>query len=228
MLKAYNSISLLSPSWLVKWIGEKEYKKYFQIHKRKRLLDIDCGSGEKKCVIPPETHYIGVDHLSTLHDKSNVDIFCTAYELPFIRDTYDFVFCTGVLEHLEEPEQALREAYRVLKPHSYALYTIPLFWHLHEEPRDFYRYTKFGIQYLFEKAGFEIVELKVLSGFRVTFGSELNYYISSLARGPLGILIKPVIATNNLLFFALDKVDRKINKGTGKWTWMYLVVAKKK
>lgn len=108
------------------------------------------------------------------------------------------------------------------------MYTIPLFWHLHEEPRDFYRYTKFGIQYLFEKVGFEIVELKSLSGFWVTFGSEFNYYISSLARGPLRILVKPVIAItiNNLLFLALDIMDRKINRGTEKWSWMYLVVAR--
>jgi len=228
MLKAYNSISLFSPSWIVKWIGEKEYRKFFKIHSPRRLLDIGCGSGEKKCVIPAKTHYTGVDHISTTHDKSTVDIFCTAYELPFPKDSYDFIFCTGVLEHLEEPEQALKEAYRVLEPGGYALYTIPLFWHLHEEPRDFYRYTKFGIKYLFEKTGFEIVELKALSGFWVTFGTEFNYYIDNLARGPLHFLVKPVIAVNNLIFFALDKLDRKTNRGTEKWTWVYFVVARKK
>ena len=155
MFKAYNRISLFSPSWLVKWIGEKEYKKRFEIYKPKSLLDIGCGSGEKKSVIPASIRYTGVDHLSTLHDKSNIDVFCSAYKLPFPRDSYDFVFCTGVLEHLEEPEQALKEAYRVLNSNGYALYTIPLFWHLHEEPQDFYRYTKFGIQYLFKKVGFD-------------------------------------------------------------------------
>lgn len=52
MFKAYNRIFLFSPSWLVKWIGEKEYKKRFKIYKPKSLLDIGCGSGEKKSIIP--------------------------------------------------------------------------------------------------------------------------------------------------------------------------------
>ncbi len=228
MFKAYNQISLFSPSWLVKWIGEREYKRRFAIYKSGNLLDIGCGSGEKKSVIPPGMQYIGVDHLSTKHDHSNIDIFCAAYNLPFLKSSYDYVYCTGVLEHLEEPEQALKEAYRVLKPYGYALYTIPLYWHLHEEPRDFYRYTKYGIRYLFEKVGFEITEIKALSGFWITFGSEWNYYISSLGRGPLRHIIKPIIAINNLVFLAIDKIDRKVNKETEKWTWMYLVIARKR
>lgn len=223
MFKAYNRISLTSPSWLVKRIGQREYKRCFNNYKPKRLLDIGCGSGEKKYVIPEETWYTGIDHLYTPHGKSNINIFCSAYNLSLSDNSYDSVLCTGVLEHLEEPEQALREAYRVLKPSGYAIYTVPLFWHLHEEPHDFYRYTKYGIRYLFEKVGFEIIELKPLSGFWVTFGSEFNYYINRFSKGFLKPIISLWIAINNLLLLFLEKIDSPEH-----WTWMYMVVARKR
>jgi len=220
---AYKRIYLTSPSWLVKCIGQREYRRYFTNYKSERLLDIGCGSGEKRHIIPKEIKYTGVDHPDTAHNRSNIDIYCTAYALPISDNSYDSVFCSGVLEHLEEPELALREAYRVLKLGGHAIYTVPLFWHLHEEPRDFYRYTKHGIRYLFEKAGFEIAELKPLSGFWVTFGSEFNYYINRFNKNVAKPFFSLLIAINNLIFFLFEKID-----SPEQWTWMYFVIARKK
>jgi hypothetical protein len=56
-----------------------------------------------------------------------------------------------VLEPLEEPELALRECVRVLKAGYFAIYTIVFSWHIHEEPIDFYRFSTYGIKYLFNK-----------------------------------------------------------------------------
>lgn len=93
--------------------------------------------------------------------------FGSAYEIPAEDDAFDSALCTAVLEHLEEPESAIRECHRVLKPGACAVYTVPFIWHLHEEPRDFFRYSRYGLEYLFKKVGFEIVELEALSGFWV-------------------------------------------------------------
>lgn len=222
----YGKISLFSPSWMVKRIGETEYRKYFfnleKEHRLGKLLDIGCGAGEKKTVIPSSAQYTGVDHSDCPHDRSGIDVFCSAYQLPFPEGSYDNVFCTGVLEHLEEPEKAIREAFRVLKPGGEALYAIPLFWHLHEEPRDFFRFTHYGINYLFAKAGFDLIETKALSGFWVTFGSEFNYYLNSFKRGIFRPFISLCTALNNLIFLILEKLHRN-----EKWTWMYLVIARK-
>ena len=43
----------------------------------------------------------------------------TAYKLKFAAGIFDFVICQGVLHHLENPEQALREMHRVLKRDGY-------------------------------------------------------------------------------------------------------------
>jgi hypothetical protein len=102
-----------------------------------------------------------------------------------------------------------------------------LFWHLHEEPRDFYRYTKYGIKYLFEKNGFEIVKLKPLSGFWITFGQLFVYYIYRFRKGgklnPLWWLIPPIGLVLQGIVYILDYLDK-----AEQWTWMYLVVARKK
>jgi SAM-dependent methyltransferase len=191
-----------------------------------RLLDIGCAEKPYHRFLGDNvTSHIGIDHYQTLHNKSKIDIFSTAYAIPIQGDTFDSALCTAVLEHLEEPEMAIRECARVLKPGGTAIYTVPFIWHLHEEPRDFYRYSKFGLEYLFKKAGFEIVEIKALSGFWVTFGQLFVYNIYRLNLGPLrwlhiidllGLLIQGIS-------FILDKIDK-----SEQWTWMYLVVVRKK
>jgi hypothetical protein len=77
---------------------------------------------------------------------------------------------------------------------------------------------------LFEKTGFEIIELKALSGFWVTFGQLFVYNIYRFNRGPLrwfGIVPIVGLLLQGLAYF-MDKVDK-----TEQWTWMYLVVARK-
>jgi SAM-dependent methyltransferase len=45
--------------------------------------------------------------------------------LPMADDTYDLVVHSEVLEHVEDPVRALREAHRVLKPGGFTCYTVP-------------------------------------------------------------------------------------------------------
>jgi len=165
-------------NWLVYKISDKALTKAIQKYARGKLLDIGCGDKPYEDMTKFYiTEHIGLDHENTLHDKSKIDLFGTAYNIHMEDEHFDTVLCTAVLEHLEDPDSAIKEANRVLKKGGYAIYTVPFFWHLHEEPRDFYRYTKYGLRYLFKKNGFEIVELKPLSGFWVTFGQELVYYL---------------------------------------------------
>ncbi len=49
------------------------------------------------------------------HDKFKIDLFGTAYDIPVKDEHFDTVLCTAVLEHLEEPDKAIKEANRVLK-----------------------------------------------------------------------------------------------------------------
>ncbi|MEX0958179.1 MAG: class I SAM-dependent methyltransferase [Burkholderiales bacterium] len=193
-----------------------------------RVLDIGCGSKSKRFLASDRVvEYVGLDHEASVHDKSLVDIFGTAYRIPQPDSSFDGAVCTAVLEHLEEPRAALAECLRVLKPGGHAVYTVPLYWHLHEEPRDFYRYTEHGLRYLFEGAGFQVVELVPASGFWLTFGCAWSYYLHSIARGPFRLPVRLAIAVNNLFFPWLDGCDRRFNRDSRRFTWMYLVVARR-
>lgn len=210
---------------LVRWIHDGALREAARRCARGRLLDIGCGSKPYRSLFEPLVdEHVGLDHDQTIHDRSAVDVIGTAYEIPGDESSYDTVLCTAVLEHMEEPEAALRECHRVLKPGGCAIYTVPFIWHLHEEPRDFYRFSKHGLKYLFEKVGFEIDTIQPLSGFWVTFGQLLVYNLYRFHRGPLRWI--PVIPAIGLVIQGLAGLLDRFDKSE-KWTWMYLVVAKK-
>ena len=226
----FKQFRITNPAYSVLRIAGKRIRRNASKYFSGQLLDIGCGSKNKQLLIGEFVKkYIGLDQLDCMHDQSNIDVFGSAYHIPFKKNSFDSIICTAVLEHLEEPEQALRESYRVLCPGGYAIYTIPFFWHLHEEPRDFYRYSKYGLKYLFEKCGFEVVELVPLSGFWITFGTEFNYFLSSIKHlMPFPVIFKLIIAVNNILMPIIDRFDRRFHPSTEKWTWLYMVTAKKK
>jgi SAM-dependent methyltransferase len=210
---------------LVNDIVERELRRAGATYLRGRLLDIGCGRKPYRQLLGPYVdEHVGLDHAESQHSLEEVDLIGSAYAIPADDAAFDSVICTAVLEHLEEPYDALAECLRVLRSGAYAIYTAPFIWHIHEEPRDFYRYSEFGLRYLFEKAGFDIVELKALSGFWVTGGQMLAYYVNRLNRGWLKRtrLVDLWVSTIQTAASLLEQFDRP-----EKWTWMYLVVARK-
>ena len=213
-------------NFMVNKIHDRELEKYINKYCAGKLLDVGCGSKPyEKFTIGVVDKHIGIDHELTPHDKSRIDVFGTAYDIPFEDNHFDAVLCTAVLEHLEEPNEAIKESNRILKKGGVAIYSVPFIWHLHEEPRDFFRYSKYGLEYLFMKNGFDIVELKSLSGFWVTSIQLFIYYLERFNRGlirRLGVL--------NFFFYLMQKVGLFINKydRSKEWTWMYIVIAQKK
>lgn len=210
---------------LVNRILDHEIEKVAAMYLSGGLIDIGCGNKPYEDLVAPFVRkHVGIELKESPHDLKRIDIFGTAYEIPVKTGSFDCALCTAVLEHLEEPVFALSECYRILRRGGVAIYSVPFIWHLHEEPRDFYRFSKYGLQYVFEKAGFEVLEIRALSGFWVTFGQLLVYNLYRLNLKPfrwlrivdaLGLLIQAIS-------FLLEKIDR-----TEQWTWMYIVVARK-
>ncbi len=214
-----------SQNFLVQAIVQRELRLVAALYASGNLIDIGCGIKPYAALMKPYVNeHVGVDHLESLHDAGNRDLVGTAYEIPVENESFDTALCSAVLEHLEEPELAIRECFRVMKSGGHAIYTVPFIWHLHEEPRDFYRFSKYGLRYLFEKSGFEIVEIKALSGFWVTFGQLLVYNLYRFNRGPLlwFHITDAVAMCMHGISYLLDRIDRR-----EQWTWMYQVVAKK-
>jgi SAM-dependent methyltransferase len=210
---------------LVNALHDKQLRELAKKYLSGRLIDIGCGSKPYQSIVSPYVSFhIGLDHAESPHGLSKVELIGTAYEMPVTDSSFDCALCTSVLEHLEEPEHALRECKRVLRSGGIAIYSVPFIWQLHEEPRDFFRFSKYGLKHLFEKAGFEIVDIRAISGFWGTFGQMFVYNLYRLNRGPLRWLhlIDAIALAIQAVAFVLDKIDR-----TEQWTSLYMVVARK-
>jgi SAM-dependent methyltransferase len=211
---------------MINTVFEKCFKELCEKYITGRLIDIGCGEKPYKHLLEGlVTDHVGIDHCGTSHDRSNIDIIGTAYSIPVESNSFDSVICTAVLEHLEEPELAIKECYRVLKTGGYAVYSVPFIWHLHEEPRDFFRFSKYGLKYLFEKTGFAVVEIRPLSGFILTF-LQLHIY---LVMGKFNKGIIRFLGIFELYNFIIQRLGIFLNKfdRSYAWTWMNVVVAHK-
>lgn len=118
-----------------------------------RLLDIGCGNKPYLAMFRDRVAaYIGCDVIQS--SENLVDVVCPATELPFADGSFDTVLCTQVIEHVAGHGSLLTEAARVLKPHGLLILSAPMYWPLHEEPFDFFRFTEHGLRHLLSGVGF--------------------------------------------------------------------------
>jgi len=121
-------------------------------------LVVDVGCGERPYADFFEgAYYVGLNYGM---DDASPDIVGDAQQLPLKSNCADIVFSTQVIEHVPHPEKLVREAFRVLKPRGVLLLTGPFYWPLHEEPHDFYRFTRYGFEHLLVSAGFEVMSIR--------------------------------------------------------------------
>lgn len=100
-----------------------------------RVIDVGCGTGHLLLALSNRLHtplrLYGLDFSDSAVRRSrqlvpSVEfVVASAYELPYPDDNFDMVTCTETLEHLQWPEEALKEMFRVLKPGGQLVVTVP-------------------------------------------------------------------------------------------------------
>lgn len=138
------------------------------------LLDIGGGSPPqyKSILMSLTKKYTNLEIKKT----QLVDIVGSVYDIPLRDKCTDIETLFMVMEHLNEPKNALIECNRVLKHKGYLLLTTVQYWHTHNHPSDYLRYTKAGLEYYCFAAGFKVVDIWSIGGpFLVVFHAiELN------------------------------------------------------
>jgi len=133
---------------------------------KNELLDLGCGIKPFRHVYFKYTaSSIGIDVATSPHTQTQVDVIYDGINIPFESSRFDYVLCTEVMEHVAEPTAFLKEINRVMRPGGILIMTTPFLVPLHEEPYDFYRYTKHGISHLISNAGFKLEHIESFSGY---------------------------------------------------------------
>lgn len=215
-------------NWLAIKINNRttyRMKKYF----KGVVYDLGCGERDyEKEILTVAKKYVGVDWSSTLHNLKADIVADLNLILPVESEVADTVLSFQVLEHLREPQLMLHEAFRILKPGGYMIITVPFQWWVHEAPFDYYRYTPYGLKYLFEKAGFQNVIVEPTSGFFTMWILKLNYFTARVSgpryvRWPVKLLFIPFWFLGQMVAPLLDNLDRNKELEAGG----YVVIAKR-
>jgi len=102
-------------------------------HCKGEVLDIGCGIGElgRYLTSTGNLGYVGLDTSGKVHIHGSV------YQLPIRSDSFDTVVLSEILEHLENPKEALSEAVRISKRR--VVISVPNPWSLNQLTSVFFR-----------------------------------------------------------------------------------------
>lgn len=159
--------------------------------RRRRILDVGCGTG------------IMLGYLAQYGQVKGVDIskraiaFCQArgfknvhlgdaQKLPFPDNSFDVITAFDILEHIKDDQEALKEFFRVLRPGSFVLLSVPAFpiiWSSHDEVlHHFRRYSPTYIKKILRKAN--------LKFSRITYFNTFLFFPAFIFRGSIALLNK--------------------------------------
>ena len=159
-------------------------------HARGTLLDVGCGSRLFAHHFDGRLdRYLGVDLARSPYlDDTTPDAFARAEALPIRSGSIDTVLGLSMLTCLPEPLLMLEEAHRVLKPGGILLLEFTQMVPLHDEPHDYFRFTRYGAAWLLERAGFEPIEFIPIGGLWARVGQTAIARLNRINRGPLRVV----------------------------------------
>lgn len=198
----------------------EEAKKYM------KGLVLDLGGGRKrgnfKIYDNENVNLIVLD----LKKYSNTTILGDAHHLPFKENVLNCIKCTELLEHVENPEDVIKEVKRTLKYNGTFILSTPFNFGIHADPYDFQRFTDYKLRKM------------IVDDFDIKIIKKQGFYFTVLG----GMLKQVAINTNSKFRFIvylisplLDlmvKLDNfkfvKNSKYLGSFTTGFFIVATKK
>jgi SAM-dependent methyltransferase len=194
-----------SPTWPVRaplaaWIREEAACAPAGV----RVLDVGCGV---KPYFPffaeTASEYVGVDVVENPH----ADVQGAVESLPLDDGGFDVVLCLQVLEHADDPAQAVRELRRVTAPGGRVLASTHGVQVYHPAPNDLWRWTHAGLERLFRENGdWSSVTVRPGGGSAACIGMLVSIYVDLIARrARVGVLSRALVALVNQAAGALDR-----------------------
>ena len=164
--------------------------------------EISIGSGARKL----SQSVINVD----ISPYENVNVVADIFALPFPDNSIDGIINITVLEHISNPNTAVNEIYRVLKPNGLVFSVVPFTLGYHASPHDYTRWTRSGVEELF--SDFDIIEIGITGGPTSSFLWIFQEWLATLLSFNIPFLYRFLLLLFMLLTFPLKFLDFILNR----------------
>jgi SAM-dependent methyltransferase len=173
-------------------------------------LVLDAGAGEARhAVFFSRQRYVAADLAvgDAAWDYGKLDALCDLEALPFPDGRFSAALNVVTLEHVRRPQAVLAEISRVLAPGGRLLLIAPHEWEVHQAPHDYFRYTRFGLEWLLLQAGFSDLDIRPVGGFFRLLARRLLNGLQFFP-GPLWLLAVVFFVPPALILPWFDSLDR--------------------
>lgn len=180
----------------------------------------DIGAGGRR--ITAQT--ITIDRFTA----QGTDLIADIHSLPLCDRSLDCAFCTGTLEHVQNPEAVLAEIYRILKHGGIAHIEVPFLQPFHADPDDYWRWTLPGLELFCLRSGLERLE----SGVHIGPCSSANWIFNELllalfGNGLVGNMLSVLGRIAGFPFLFLDKWILKSDRSARAASGVFYVGVKR-
>jgi len=179
-------------------------------------LVLDAGAGECQYESLFAGHrYVGLD--STVGDASwdysRLDVIGDLESIPLSTSLVDAVISVVVLEHTREPKRVVAEMARVTAQQGKLFLVVPDQWEVHQIPNDFFRFTRYGVEYILRESGFRVIAIEAVGGFGWLMSrrsiNALTFFQGGL-KWPIFFLLAPFLGfLFPLVLYFVDALDRQ-------------------
>ena len=172
---------------------------------------LDAGAGEcRHAAYFTHQRYTAVDLAvgDAAWNYTRLDAVADLAALPFAPHSFDAALNIVTLEHVQEPLRVLQEIYRVLRPGGRLLLVVPHEWEEHQQPHDYFRYTRYGVMHLLRTSGYSRFSVEPVGGyFRLLARRLLNgmQFFPGIWKLPAALVLAPPA----LLLPLLEPLDRQ-------------------
>jgi len=157
-----------------------------------------------------------------------IDIQGDLLNFPIKDETIDTIVCTGVLEHVSDPNRAVNEIYKALKFGGRIFLETPFMQTIHAAPEDFSRWTPEGLKKLM--CDFDVKSVDVVAGPASALAWQFQETMAMLFSLNNKILYKAGLRIFGWLAVPLSWLDILLEKNHMAWRAAsgYALVAVKK
>ncbi len=174
------------------------------LYKDKRVLDLACGDGEYLSNFSKSSVGVDISEKNIDYCKKrglNVLYANLNKELPFFDNSFDVIYASNIIEHVESPFNFLRECRRIVKSDGYIILCIPneqslihlIYPYFDKEGKHLYAFTLNNIRALLRAAKLNEYSIVADCHSMKTNKLHLTWMLNQVGRFPLKCISRLIV-----------------------------------